>query len=556
MDHLELSSAQLDTLSHAAGGTLDFNAGTSLTVVGTSFLHSGSNLAAVAHLVGQADVTVKLDGSDVAHLVHGSDAQLDALVSQLSQAGMDHLELSSAQLDTLAHAHSGGDALSFNAGTDLTVVGTSFLHSGTNVADVAGLVDQADVTVKLDDTDVARLVAGSDAELDALVEQLTSAGMDRLELGAGQALALAGNADLTFNAGTEIVVDGANALGGAAGVAAAEHLFGQADLTVKLSDTDVADLVSPEAAAQFAQLALEAGVDHLAMDGTMSLDSSEALDLALALDGLSLASGQSVVLTDGQALFSQLLHGDELSAASLSALHDLAGSADVSMLFGMGDVAQLPTDQAALANVLHTFETEMGQAGVDQFVLSDDLAAALAKSDVSFLDPRTANVPLPEIEVLATADNSDGTAYLHSTLQDLQQLGVEKVVLDSDVTEMAVALHGAGFMVSPDLRLEDMPSFQHAGNQSVSLVLDAADLAALMNAPDAFNALHSGGFTELRLTDEVSDGAMTVLQSALHDSGLHWSSAPLSSTEVELLGLSTDMDQNPADPFHLHPTKS
>jgi hypothetical protein len=340
-------------------------------------------------------------------------------------------------------------------------------------------------------------------------------------------------------------------------VAAAEHLFGAADLTVKLSGTDVADFDSPDAAAQFAELALAAGVDHLAIDGATYIDDSQTIDdLAPALGGLPLAPERSVALVDGEELFSQLLHGEELSAASLSALHDLAGSGDVAMFFGMGDVAQLPTDQAALANVLHAFETEMGQAGVDQFVLSDDLAAALAQSDVSFLDPRTANVPLPEIEVLATADNSDGTAYLHSTLQDLQQLGVEKVVLDSNVTEMAVALHGAGFMVSPDLRLEDMPRFQHADNQSVSLVLDADDLAALMNAPDAFEALHSGGFTELRLTDEVSDGAMTDLQSALRDSGLHWSSAQLSSTEVELLGLSTDMDQNPADPFHLHPTKS
>ena len=56
-------------------------------MVGTSFLHHGANVAAVAHLVDQADVTVKLDSTDVARLAHGSDAQLDALMDEHTYAG-------------------------------------------------------------------------------------------------------------------------------------------------------------------------------------------------------------------------------------------------------------------------------------------------------------------------------------------------------------------------------------------------------------------------------------------------------------------------------------
>jgi hypothetical protein len=650
VDQIELDAGQ--SLQLAGNGALTFNTGTEIVVNGANALGSAAGAAASEHLFGAADLTVKLSDTDVAHLAASSDARLDALVDQLSAAGMDHLQLSAPQVDTLAHAD--GGALSFNDGTHLTVVGTEFLGGGANVHAVASLLDQADVTVRLDGSDVADIVHGSDSQLDALVSQLRSAGMDRLELDAGQALQLAGNSALSFSAGSEVMVDGAHALGGAAGVAASDHLFGAADLTVKLSDTDVGHLTAgtdseldalvgqlsaagmdhlqldaaqlsslahagsvadgtalsfnagthvivvgtaflgdsaasaavhhllgaadvtlqlqpsdnpllqalldhPANAAPLAQQALAAGIDHIDLGQHLALTSDQALDLASALQGLSLAADDALLLTDGQALLGQLLGGDGLSATALDALHDFAGHADLSVQLGMADLGQQPAaeqaEQADLATALHALQTELGQAGVDHLVLTDDLAAALAQSDIGFLDARSVDAPLSVIEVVATTDTSDGIAYLRSTLQDLEEVGVQKVVLDSHVTEAEVALHGVGVTISRDLRLEDLPRFQHTDDQSVALVLDAVDLAALMTAPQSFNALHANGFTELRLTDPVDDSALSDLQSALHDSGLHWASAPLSNTEVQLLGLSADQDPGAADPFHPHTPK-
>jgi hypothetical protein len=51
---------------------------------------------------GAADLTVKLSNADVATVVLGNDATLDALVTQLQAAGMDHLQIDSSQALSLA----------------------------------------------------------------------------------------------------------------------------------------------------------------------------------------------------------------------------------------------------------------------------------------------------------------------------------------------------------------------------------------------------------------------------------------------------------------------
>ena len=481
---------------------------------------------------------------------------------------MDQLLLDASQVSVLSHAGgaASGGPLSFNDGSHVTVVGTSFLGGGTNLLAANGLLNQADVTVRLTSTDVAHLAAGSDAQLDALVSELSQAGMEQLLLDAAQLNTLAhtgvvaNGTALSFNDGTHATVVGTTFLGDSAATAAVHHLLGAADVTLQLQPSDApllhALLDNPASATPLAEQALAAGIDHLDLGQHLALTSVQAIDFATALHGLSLAADEALLLTDGQALLGQLLGGDGLSAAALDALHGLAGSADLSVQLGMADLTtQQAADQADLASALQALQTELGHAGVDHLVLTDDLAAALAQSDIAFLDVRLADAPLPAIEVVATADTNGGTAYLHSTLQDLQQIHVQKVVLDSHVTEAEVALHGAGVTISPDLRLEDLPRFEHTDDQSVALVLDAADLAALMTEPHSFNALHASGFTELRLTDPVDNSALSDLQSALHDSGLHWRTAPLVSAEVQLLGLSSAQDPNALDPFHLHPPK-
>ena len=127
------------------------------------------------------------------------------------------------------------------------------------------------------------------------------------------------------------------------------------------------------------------------------------------------------------------------------------------------------------------------------------------------------------------------------------------MVLDAGVKQVQVAL-GNQLMVDPALTLADMPRFQHGADQSVSLVLDSDDLAALLGASDALGTAHDHGITDLRLDFVPDDAQQAELQSALQASGLHWSSAPLNSVEVALLGLGDEL-YDPNDPFALHTPK-
>ena len=85
-------------------------------------------------------------------------------------------------------------------------------------------------------------------------------------------------------------------------------------------------------------------------------------------------------------------------------------------------------------------------------------------------------------------------------------------------------------------------------------MLDADDLAALLATPDVLGKLHGQGITDLLLDHQLDATDSATLDSALNDSGLHWSSDALTSVEVALLGLSTygtDLTDPSHNPFGL-----
>jgi hypothetical protein len=382
--------------------------------------------------------------------------------------------------------------------------------------------------------------------------------MDQLQLDASQAQALAlaqgDGGSLSFNDGTQVTVVGTSFLGhGAHGLDDPVHaLFSQADLTLKLASSELPGfhamlLADPIASADFAARAQAAGVDSLSLGGDLAMSSQDAFMLSEALQGITLAAADKLAIDDGEQLLAQLLHDAPTLHEQLAAFEQFAGAADTTVDLSLPGVAALQVqDASALSDALQALQIDLAEAGFDQLMLTDDLANALADSDISFLQSiaQGGDVAPVAISVEARADNADGTAYLRSSLQDLQELGVDEVVLAAGVRQVEVALRDQ-VVIDPTLTLADLPRFQHSADQIVSLVLEADDLAALLATPDAMATLHDQGFTDLRLDFELDAPHLAELQSALQDSGLHWSSAALTQVEVELLGLGTD----PIDPF-------
>jgi hypothetical protein len=339
--------------------------------------------------------------------------------------------------------------MSFDAGTDVTVVGTGFLSAG-NHANVADLLSTADVTVRLSEQDLGAVVAAGDSALDSLVSQLHAAGMDTLALDAGQVDQLAGHAGMSFDAGT----------------------------IVELSDA-----------------------------------------LSLSLPGFNTA--------ELKALFADV-------------------SADVKAMLSLSDLQQIsPLDKDELASAIDVLQTTLDDAGVHKIEISDDLANALADADVQFQAAAGTTTPIAEtVIVKAQADGLDGIAYLKASLEDMRTLGVDEVRAGPGVITIDVALHDADSSV---FSLTDLPNFYGESATSVNLVINEADLAALLDLDEsgAFSTLGAAGITGLQYT-----GSDESYQEFIGISGhMAIQQATLNAVEVELLGLGTPT-ADPMDPFH------
>jgi hypothetical protein len=107
-------------------------------------------------------------------------------------------------------------------------------------------------------------------------------------------------------------------------------------------------------------------------------------------------------------------------------------------------------------------------------------------------------------------------------------------------------------VLDASLTLTDLPRFQHNADQTISLVLDTDDLAALLHTTGAAAAFQAAGITNLQLDFEPSTTQQTDLNSALASSGLHWTTDPLNPVEVALLGLGVSAS-DPTDPSYHNP---
>jgi hypothetical protein len=546
MDHLQIDAGQVLEL---AGADNTFDAGTHVTVVGTAFLGQGADMSAagVASLFSAADVTVQLDSTDFGQVLDGGDQALDTLVSQLTGAGVDRIELDAGQASALVGADINGEEFSFAAGTDVTVDGANFLLGGeTSDAEAEAeqvaaqtLFGAADLTVKLSNQDVAAVVGGSDSALQDLVDQLQGAGMDHLQIDAGQVLELAG-ADNTFDAGTHVTVVGTAFLGQGADMSAAgvASLFSAADVTVQLDSTDFGQVLDggDQALDTLVSQLTGAGVDRI------ELDAGQAHQLVLPGDGKEFSFVEHTDVTVDGVNFIDLASSED-QGKSLAVF----GAADLTVKLSAQDIHAIAAANLTAADggqaVLQAMQLGLDSAGVDQLMITDDLANALTESDIEFLKTEATQVA---ITVEAKADIGGGTAYLHSSLQDMQTIGVDQVVLDAGVTHVEVALRDKS---SNSLTLDDIAHFfQNNEGQTISLVLDTDDLTSLLTLDPSFETIENLGITGIRLED-APGGLQSGLQSALDDaltaSGLTYATTDLTPVESALLGLGADA----TDPF-------
>jgi hypothetical protein len=455
-------------------------------------------------------------------------------VHQLQTAGMDHLLLDSGQASQLAHAD-----FTFDAGTAVTVTGTSFLHAnGANSMNLAALLGAADTTVRLTEQDLGHVLHSGDASMDSLIHQLHAVGMDHLELDAGQVLQLA-NAHFSFDAGTAVTVVGTGFLhAGATTAHDLDTLLGAANVTVRMTDQDLGHVLASSHAAT-AMNALTAELHNLGVDA-LALNAGQALELAHALSGVSLNIPVAVEIDSAMAL----ARGTD---ADLQALHTLLGGADTTAELTMADLRGAQLDSVAdLQHAMDGMQHALAEGGIDHIDMSDELAHALAEANIEFL-PSAANLAGgtgQDIVVTAQADTTDGIAYLESSLAELHKLGVDEIKLAGGVHKVEVAM---GSTSGVAFTLDDLPHFQVASGTEVDLVVTEDDLAALLSDSAAFAKLADLGFSDLVYTGDIT--STDYLGLAGHTGSLGVETATLTTVEVQLLGLG-DEPANPMDPFH------
>ncbi|MDH4390028.1 MAG: VCBS domain-containing protein, partial [Aquabacterium sp.] len=398
----ELQAAGMDTLALDAGkaadlaasGNYSLEAGLDVTVTGTSFLHLGS-AANMAHLLGDADVSVQLTEANLNHVLGQDNASLGTLVNELQAAGMDTLALDAGQAGDLAASGN----YSLEAGLDVTVTGTSFLHLGS-ADDLRHLFGDANVSVAIDAEDVG--------DFDDLMIDLKSVGVDSLVLdgvdilldggrGAPSSNYVTVHADPAALAQLAEALDGVSAYSGDlvlindplqltqlsdTQLAAVQGLLGDATTVAELDLAGIQDMGFSDLEALKSSLA---GLqDELTSLGVQAIDINDDLANALADAGIQFVpaafeggTGQAIVVTahadaaDGVALLNASL--SDLSALGVDGV---VADANVSKV----EVALRDTDDDAPAYTLSDlprFEVDDGTA-VSLAVDEDDLAALIA----------------------------------------------------------------------------------------------------------------------------------------------------------------------------------
>ena len=308
------------------------------------------------------------------------------MITALESAGVDTISIDAGQAIQLA-----GAGYDFDVGTDAGqrhVVPEPRQHEQHHGA-AAALFGDADVTVALTQSDVQSLVAGTDVDFDNVITALESAGVDTISIDAGQAVQLAG-AGFDFDVGTDVLVNGTSFLnhGSTTSITAAAALFGDADVTVALTQSDVQSLVAagPDATFDDVMSALiNANVD------TISIDAGQVGQLAVA--GFDFNEGVDVTV-QGTAF----LGGG--NPVSIDAAHAVLGNAHVTVALQQSDVQQLVAHGgAAFDNVVAALQ----DAGADQ--ISIDAGQALQFADAGFTFDADSSVVVHGTAFLSTGDD-------------------------------------------------------------------------------------------------------------------------------------------------------
>lgn len=315
--------------------------------------------------------SVHLTAQQQSILVNGNDAAVDTLISQLQHAGMNTLDVGADVVAQMANHH-----VSFDASLHVTVEGTSFLSSHhVNATDLHTLLGAADVTVRPDWNDMGKMLNGTDAKFDTLVNNLHNAGVDTLAFEAGQIGKLA-SAGFSLNAGTQVTIDDDSFLHAQYGASMAQlhKLLDAADVTVQMNIQDLADLKSGLGGLQ--QDLVHAGVDNIAITDDLANALAQA-DIHFLQSIQKGGTGENVVLVaqeDNQS-------GTAYLNASLDDLHKV-GVDEVNAGVGVHKIevalrdANVTAPQFTLDDLPH-FNAAHGTA-VSLVVDENDLAALLS----------------------------------------------------------------------------------------------------------------------------------------------------------------------------------
>ena len=481
VDSLELTQGQFQDLANA-GASFTRGADVILNLDGSSGTGEAATNAEALALLRFADVDARIGSTDMTPILAGNDATLDARLDALEARGVDRFEFTDTQIGELATRNdvlTSGD-YDFDAGTDIVINGTSFLSvSGVDAGDLRALFGDADVTVRMTASDFGAIVGATnqDAALDSLVNRLTSAGVDQIEFDSGQILRLAQGAltsSVDFNAGADIVINGASFVDSGTGVGADQlrALLGVADVDVRIDASDFATLTTDTALDTLTTRLTEAGVDRIEFDAGQI---AQLADQALTSTDMDFASGTDIVI-NGTSFLSA-------PGVTISELQALLQDADVTVRLPGSDFREiLAGGDGALDNLV----SRLLAVGVDQVEFeSGQIINLAAPGTFSF----AANSPITvDGAGFLDAPNDSANGVTAAELRTLLEDASVMVRLDnSDIAELR------DNATRPDM-LADFEAVLDSGIQNGAQLIDTIQLEAgdLRQLSDAFGPSYEG----------------------------------------------------------------
>ena len=376
--------------------------------------------------------------------------------------------------------------------------GVSFIDGGASDSQLQALFGGAqnstvDVTARLQESDVQRLLGASDPVLDQLLTRLTGVHVDHLMLDSGQVVELA-NAGYSLQ-GIDVVVTGTAFLanGGVDGLVAdapgsleakVEHLLASAPkVSVEVSDAILRSLVEDSSLAQslFDRLA-DAGVDAV-MTPSMGFNIDNGLN--------------------------EFYLGDHLANALAEALGEVGMDLDSQSFSHIDKVAVIAEPDAEIGwAVLQASLHDLAKVGVDE------VRAAQGTSKV----------------VVALRDKNETSTT---------NLGFDPLS-PADIPLFDKAPGGQVFLAVDD---DDLRALNH--------LLDIDGQSGQQDWSEFFQLLHDKGFTDFGFTGTTESALFNKLVGLASAKAVTALPMTLDPVEVKLLGAELE-PSDPFDPFNPH----